>query len=298
MDIQSLDIKQKTPLRKLQATLLLEKEVELWIKQDYLTHPFLSGNKWRKLKYNLIEAKKQKQKVLLTFGGAYSNHIYAVAAAGKEFGFQTVGMIRGEEHNPLNHTLDFAKSCGMELYYLDRTLYRKKYEKDFLSKLSNQFGNFYLVPEGGTNQLALKGCQEMIQEIDEDFDTVCMPCGTGGTLAGSILELKRHQKALGFSALKGRDFLEKEVEKLIGKEHNNWSINWKYHFGGYAKTTNELFRFLKDFEKDHTIALDPIYTGKMFYGLFDLIANDYFEKKSKIVAIHTGGLQGIKGFEK
>jgi len=294
MNVKSHCIKEDTPLLKLESEFLIDKKIELWIKQDYLTHPYISGNKWRKLKYNIEEAKRLEKKRLLTFGGAYSNHIYAVAAAGKKFGFETIGVIRGEEHENLNDTLSFAKSCGMELHYMDRSTYRRKYEENITSELKDKFDDFYLIPEGGTNELALLGCQEMIEEIKINFDVVCMPCGTSGTLAGSVLALKNKQRAIGFSVLKGKDFLESEVIKLIGDEFNNWTINWDYHFGGYAKTKADLIKFIEDFKENYAVQLEPIYTGKMFYGLFDLIAKDFFDEGSKIVAIHTGGLQAFQ----
>lgn len=287
-------INENTPLQPLESDLLSQKGIELWVKREDLNHPEISGNKWRKLKYNLEEAKRQGKKTLLTFGGAYSNHIYAIAAAGKHFGFDTIGIIRGEEHLPLNHTLSFATSCGMQLHYLDRTTYRNKYDEAVLDELLKQFGDVYLIPEGGTNAFALKGCKEMVTGIDMDFDVICMPCGTAGTLSGAILGLQKYQHALGFSALKGKDFLEKEVIQLIGNSYDNWSINWAYHFGGYAKQKPELTAFIDSFYKEHQILLEPIYTGKLFFGLFDLIQKDYFKSGSKIVAVHTGGLQGMK----
>jgi len=292
MFIDPMSIKEQTPVTRLDSPLLREKGIALWVKEDYLTHPYISGNKWRKLKYNLAEAKRQKAKTLLTFGGAYSNHIYAVAAAGKAFGFETIGIIRGEEHLPLNHTLSFARMCAMDIHYLDRSSYRKKDDEDYLSSLYERFGDIYIVPEGGTNSFALQGCQEMVEEIALDFDYLCMPCGTAGTLAGAIIGLKQGQQALGFSALKGKDFLEMEVEKLIGNNYDNWSIHWGYHFGGYAKTKKELLDFMDAFETDFSICLEPIYTAKMFFGIFDLIEKDYFKKGTSIVAVHTGGLQG------
>ena len=292
MLINPTTISEQTPIKRLDSVLLREKGINVWVKEDYLTHPFISGNKWRKLKYNLAEAKRQNAKTLLTFGGAYSNHIYAVAAAGNAFGFKTIGIIRGEEHLPLNHTLSFARECGMEIHYLDRSSYRKKNEDNYLASLYDRFGEVYIIPEGGTNAFALQGCQEMVTEITLDFDYLCLACGTAGTLAGSILGLKAGQKALGFSALKGKDFLETEVENLIGSHYDNWSIHWGYHFGGYAKTKKALLDFMEDFEANFSIRLEPIYTAKLFFGIFDLIEKDYFKEGTTLVAVHTGGLQG------
>lgn len=276
--------------------------VRLFIKRDDLLHIRISGNKWRKLKYNLLDAQQQKHTRLLTFGGAFSNHISAVAAAGEKYGFQTIGIIRGEEILPLNPTLLFANKCGMKLHFIDRTTFRNKNQPEFRYQLKKQFGNFYLIPEGGTNCLALKGCREIIEEVKNqniDPDFYCVPCGTGGTITGIISGLNNEKKVLGFSALKG-DFLKKEVADLLqncdGKAYSNWQISTDYHFGGYAKYKPELVDFINDFYEETGIPLDPIYTGKMMFGVYDLIRKGYFEKESSILAIHTGGLQGIAGF--
>lgn len=267
-----------------------------------MVDPELGGNKWRKLKYNLEAAQQQKHDTLLTFGGAYSNHIYATAAAGKRLNYQTIGVIRGEPHTPLNPTLQFATDCGMQLQYVDRETYRQKTSRIFIDSLHEQYGNFYLLPEGGSNVLALKGCAEIINEIDIPFDHVCVACGTGATLAGLISTLSGNQKATGFSVLKGGDFLTKEVASLHKQSGINppcsWQINTNYHFGGYARTSEALWEFIARFKQDFGIELDAVYTGKMFYGLFDLIKKGYFKIGTRIVAIHTGGLQGNRGFQK
>jgi 1-aminocyclopropane-1-carboxylate deaminase len=273
----------------------LIKGVELVIKREDKIHPFISGNKYRKLKYNLIAAKQQNFDVLLTFGGAYSNHIVAIAAAGKEFGFKTISIIRGEElvHKiSENPTLTFAQKCGMQFKFVSREDYRKKNDPRFLSALENEFGNFYALPEGGTNELAIKGCEEILTEEDTIFDYVCAPVGTGGTISGLINSAKEHQKVLGFSALKG-NFLQEEIKSFTSK--NNWELITDYHFGGYGKINSELITFINQFKERTGIPLDPVYTGKMLFGIVDLIRRDYFKKGSKILAIHTGGLQGIQG---
>ncbi|MCB0463076.1 MAG: pyridoxal-phosphate dependent enzyme [Flavobacteriaceae bacterium] len=269
--------------------------VELYLKREDKIHPFISGNKYRKLKYNIIEAKNQKQNTLLTFGGAYSNHIAAVASAGKEFGFKTIGVIRGEELEQKfsnNPTLLFAKQCDMQFKFVSREVYRDKTSSEFLNALKNEFGEFFLIPEGGTNKLAIKGCEEILTEEDETFDFICCAVGTGGTIAGLINASKSHQKILGFPALKG-DFLQKEIGKFTAKL--NWELITDYHFSGYAKINSELVEFINRFKQEYNIPLDPIYTGKMMFGIFDLIKKGYFEKGTKILAIHTGGLQGIDG---
>lgn len=301
MHIEELFKNPSTPLQEITDAFISSSGIQLFIKRLDLIHPEISGNKWFKLKYNLIEAGKANHKALLTFGGAYSNHIYATAVAGKLFGFKTIGIIRGEEHLPLNPTLTFARNCGMEFIYLDRTSYRDKYNEHFISSLKNKFGNFYLIPEGGTNPLAVKGCKEILENINIPFDFICTACGTGGTLASLISGSKTHQTALGFPALKGGDFLKTGINNLLSKSntssHKKWQLITDYHFGGYAKITNELVNFIRNFEKQNQIILEPIYSGKMLFGIYDLIKKNYFPKGTKIVALHNGGLQGLKGLK-
>jgi 1-aminocyclopropane-1-carboxylate deaminase len=269
--------------------------ITLVIKREDLIHPFVSGNKFRKLKYNLLQAKTKNKDTLLTFGGAFSNHIAAVAAAGNEQGFKTIGIIRGEElingfgDNP---TLNFAAECGMQFDFIARDEYSKKTEQNFISQLNAKWGDFYLSPEGGTNSFAVLGCEEILNEDDAEFDFICCCVGTGGTIAGIINSAKPHQKIIGFPALRG-DFLKEEIRKFAINE--NWELCPEYHFGGYAKTAPELIDFMNSFFKQTGIPLDPIYTGKMVYGVIDLVAKNYFPEGSKILMIHTGGLQGIEG---
>jgi 1-aminocyclopropane-1-carboxylate deaminase len=268
---------------------------QVYIKPEYLIHPHVSGNKYRKLKYNLIEAKKTNKKTLLTFGGAFSNHIVAVASVGKEFGFKTIGIIRGEELNDkveTNPSLSFAKACGMTFKFISRDQYRRKDEVDFYKSLKSEFDDFYLIPEGGTNTLAIKGCEEILVKNDQHFDFICCSVGTGGTISGLINAALPHQKIIGFPALKG-DFLQEEIAKFA--TNKNWELISDYHFGGYAKVDDTLVAFINQFKRLHNIPLDPIYTGKMMFGIYDLIKKGYFPKTSKILAIHTGGLQGIEG---
>lgn len=270
------------------------------IKREDLADPYFGGNKWRKLKYNLIRAREQHCNTLLTFGGAWSNHIYATAAAGKYFGFNTIGIIRGEAHERLNPTLQFARDCGMQLEYVDRQTYRNKNSNEFINELHQRYGDFYLLPEGGSNQLALKGCAEIVDDINVPFDVIATACGTGATLAGIITALSPIQQAIGFAVLKGADFLDHEVATMLvnsghGSAHN-WHIEKNYHFGGYARSTAELFTFIRQFKSDFDIELDAVYTGKMFYGLFDLISNSRFARGTRIIAVHTGGLQGNAGY--
>ncbi|WP_339634021.1 1-aminocyclopropane-1-carboxylate deaminase/D-cysteine desulfhydrase [Bizionia echini] len=268
---------------------------QLYIKPDYLTDPVISGNKYRKLKYNVLQAKKQNAKTLLTFGGAFSNHIAAVAAVGNRFGFRTIGVIRGEEirgNIQENSTLMYAQSQGMKYHFVSREAYREKETETFIKNLKNEFGEFYLIPEGGTNELAIKGCQEILTEQDSEFDFITCPVGTGGTISGIINSAKIHQKIIGFPALKG-EFLRKDISKFAKRD--NWDLITDYHFGGYAKINSELISFINDFKRQYNMPLDPIYTGKMAYGVLDLIKKGYFPKEAKILMIHTGGLQGIIG---
>tara|TARA_R110002049_G_scaffold19876_17_gene74041 strand:- start:7755 stop:8693 length:939 start_codon:yes stop_codon:yes gene_type:complete len=281
--------------------ILEEKKVELFIKREDLIHPFVSGNKFRKLKYNLTEAKKLKKKSILTFGGAFSNHIAATAVAGKMAGLKTFAVIRGEELGKNiketlegNATLREAHENGMKFHFVSRELYRQKTSFGFIEKMKNKWGDFYLIPEGGTNGLAVDGCQEILTSEDAEFDYVCSSVGTGGTIAGLIKSLKKHQKVIGFPALKG-GFISEEIKKYTIK-NNNWSLKKNYHFGGYAKFDEELITFINSFKEDTGILLDPVYTGKMLFGILDLIKKDTFKEGTKILAIHTGGIQGIAGF--
>lgn len=289
-----------SPLHEINDPTFAKKQVQVWMKRDDLIHPFISGNKWRKLKYNIQHAKKRDFDTLLTFGGAYSNHIYATASAAKENGFKSIGIIRGEEHLPLNPTLAFAVQQGMNLVYIDREAYRLKELEPIKTKLEENYGKLFLIPEGGTNTLAIQGCMEIISEIDHPYDFLVCSVGTGGTISGIIAGLKGQRQVLGFSALKG-NFLKEEIKLLLKTSnianYQNWNIMTDYHFNGYAKISPALLEFIKDFNKKHGILLDPIYTGKMMYGLFDLIEKGYFPKGSKIIALHSGGLQGWAGIK-
>jgi 1-aminocyclopropane-1-carboxylate deaminase len=270
-------------------------DIQLYMKREDLIHPYISGNKFRKLKYNIKDAKLKKKQTVLTFGGAYSNHIAATAYACKENGLDSIGIIRGEELEGKigdNPTLSFAQSCGMQFLFISREAYRKKSHTTFLKKLKEKFGDFYLIPEGGTNELAVRGCEEILNPEDAIYDYICTCVGTGGTISGIINSSKKHQKILGFPALKG-DFLKQDIRKFASQE--NWELVKEYHFGGYGKLKPELITFINTFKRDYNIPLDPIYTGKMMFGIFDLFKNGFFPKNSKILVIHTGGLQGIAG---
>ena len=282
----------KIKTQEISLAILKEKGIKLFIKRTDQTHKHISGNKWYKLKYNLLEAKKLNKNTLLTFGGAYSNHIAATACAAKENNLKSIGIIRGEEHFPLNPTLKFAKEQGMEIYYVSRSDYRLKHTDEFISKLKQKFGDFYLVPEGGTNDLAIIGTQEILDK-DDTHDYICCAVGTGGTIAGIINTSTDKQTVIGFPAIKGFDLLQQDIE--------NWTSTINYKFintyigSGYAKVSEALVEFINEFNAEHNIPLDAVYTGKMMMGILDLISKDYFLKGSSILAIHTGGLQGNKG---
>jgi 1-aminocyclopropane-1-carboxylate deaminase len=275
---------------------LLNTKITLAIKREDLIHPFVSGNKYRKLKYNLLQAKAENKTTLLTFGGAFSNHIAAVAFAGKENTLQTIGIIRGEElidkisENP---TLKFAQENGMKFEFITRDAYKNKDEASFLANLKSKYGDFYLIPEGGSNVLAVKGCGEILTNDDSEFDFICTCVGTSGTIAGIINSAYPNQKILGFSVLKGVVF-DQEIHKFAPIK-DNWEIITDYHFGGYGKVTPKLISFINDFYQKYKIPLDPIYTGKLLFGVIDLINKNYFPENSKILIIHTGGIQGIEG---
>ena len=269
--------------------------ISVAIRREDLIHPFVSGNKFRKLKYNLLKAKAENRTTLLTFGGAFSNHIAAVAFAGKEHGFKTIGIIRGDELQDKiqeNPTLKFAQENGMQFEFVSRSHYSNKENPEFIDELKQKFGGFYFIPEGGTNDLAIKGCKEILTEADSQFEYICCAVGTGGTVSGLINSALPHQKILGFPALKG-DFLQEEICKFA--KTDNWQLITDYHFGGYGKVNLELIDFINNFSKSNKIPLDPVYTSKMAFGILDLIDKNYFQANSKILMIHTGGLQGIQG---
>lgn len=272
-----------------------DKNIQLFIKREDLIHPFISGNKYRKLKYNLHEAQRQQKTTLLTYGGAFSNHIAATAYTGKLNGFNTIGVVRGEELKDkieTNPTLVFAKKNGMDFHFVSREVYRNKTNPKFQNKLKMKFGDFYLIPEGGTNDLAVKGCEEILDKETSCFDYICTCVGTGGTISGLINASEKHQKILGFPALKG-GFLQEDICKFATQ--NNWDLVTDYHFGGYAKINADLVSFINDFKSQYGMQLDPIYTAKMLFGLVDMIAKGQFKEGVKILAVHTGGLQGIAG---
>ena len=292
-----------SPLQLIEDELLIQRGIRLFIKRDDLIHPQVSGNKWRKLKYNLQAAQQQQHTRLLTFGGAYSNHIAATAAAGKMFGFETIGVIRGELIKPLNPTLSLAQQQGMRLVFVDRKAYREEKLK-IARQLQDKLGRCYVLPEGGSNSLAVKGCGEIVTEVREQLggelpDYICVSSGTGGTASGLIFGLGGMSIVKVYPALKG-DFLRDKINRLIwesvGKNYDNWQLVTEYHFGGYTKWNQILIDFINSFYDKFQIQIDPIYTGKLFYGVWDEIETGKFKDGSTVVVVHTGGLQGIVGF--
>ncbi|QHH97966.1 1-aminocyclopropane-1-carboxylate deaminase/D-cysteine desulfhydrase [Acinetobacter dispersus] len=273
-------------------TLQLPYSVQVTVKRLDLIHPHISGNKFFKLKYNLLAAQQQGFSQVLTFGGAFSNHIAATAYAAQHFGFQSIGMIRGEElsSQTLNPTLQTAHDFGMQLHFVSRAEYRLRHEVEYLQQLQQRYPQAFIIPEGGSNALALQGTQEILSENDrENYDVICCAVGTGGTIAGLIESSSTQQQVLGFSALKG-DFLKQDIQQWTNKQ--NWSLTDAYCCGGYAKTNSELLQFMQQFEQRYAIPLEQVYTAKMMMGLFDLIQQNHFPANTRILVIHTGGLQG------
>ena len=298
----------KSILQPLLHPLFEKKKLKVLVLRDDLIHPFISGNKWRKLKYNIEEFRRQGNEWMVTFGGAYSNHIAATACAGKEFGLNTIGIIRGDELNEkTNPVLLFARGCGMKLIFVSRDKYkslRGNYQSIVpelktlnvelhISELRTFDSNAFILPEGGSNFLAVKGCEEIIDDIPVDFDYICCACGTGTTIAGIINGIKNNQEAIGIAVLKGDEFLQEEVRKYSG-EKNNFQLIHDYHFGGYAKSTQDLEDFCKSFTKKTSILIEPVYTGKLFFAIYDLIQKDFFPENKTIIVVHTGGIAFVR----
>jgi 1-aminocyclopropane-1-carboxylate deaminase len=277
------------PLSEVVHPMLGEHRVRLFVKRDDLIHPFISGNKWRKLKYNIEEMKCRQKGGMLTFGGAYSNHILAAAAAGNKSGFKTIGIIRGEEPLERNPVLKKAEELGMQLHFISREEYRQKNTSEFLWELQKNFPDFYIVPEGGANQFGVKGCKEIVPEINIAYTHICCCCGTGATLAGIALSLPPEKKAIGFCVHKGSEAVEADILHWTPGADNFTLIN-DYHFGGFAKTTEELKTFAQKFSTEIQIPIELVYTAKMFYGIFDLVSKNFFKPGSTLIAIHTGGI--------
>lgn len=302
MNFADLKSPSPSPLVLLQDQQWEDRSVHLYIKRDDLLAPRpndpFCGNKWRKLQHNLLHAKEEGYEKLLTFGGAYSNHLAAVASAGNHLGFATIGMVRGEiVENP---TLALAQQNGMELHFVDRSTYRQKKDSAYLRQLEDRFGKVYILPEGGTNPLAYPGCAALAKEITAqcpDPTHLAVACGTGGTLSGLLRGLSERHPAqvIGISVLKG-NFMAGDVEQQLaamGQKKTNWEVHSNYHHGGYARQSPELLAFIQSFYQQHGILLEPVYTGKLFFALYALLAQGYFPAGSRVVGIHTGGLQSF-----
>ena len=296
--LNKLKINENNQIQQIDSDLLKRKNIFLGVKRDDLLHPLISGNKWRKLKYNLAQMQALKKTELLTFGGAFSNHIHACAAAGKFFNIKTHGIIRGPELDPNNPTLLFAQQCGMQLHPITRIEYKQRSQSDYLTQLQSRFPNAYILPEGGTNKLALEGCKELALSLPKHDYLVC-PAGSGGTLAGLIEGSSVNTTVLGIAVLKQADYLRDEIKALSPKaaSQTNWQLLCDFHGGGYGKFSAELWQFCQYMKTEHQLPLEPIYTGKMMHALWQLIAQDYFAPGSKIIAVHTGGLQGLDGLK-
>lgn len=287
-----------SPVQTLQSELFKEKKLTVLVKRDDLNHPVISGNKLRKLKYNLDFAKRNHYKGILTFGGAFSNHVYATAMACKLAKLNSKIIVRGCPLDPNNPTLKNARACGSELIAVDRLTYKKRYDPTYLTQLQSQFPDYWIVPEGGSNQFALEGLQELSKELPPS-DYIACAVGSGGTLAGLTLSSPSLTQMIGIAVLKGAEHLKSEiVDKYPAMaEHSNWSLLDQFHDGGYGHFSSELWAFCQRIKNDHNIPLEPIYTGKLFYGLWQLIEQDYFKPHSTLCIIHSGGLQGLMGLK-
>ncbi|HED35533.1 MAG TPA: 1-aminocyclopropane-1-carboxylate deaminase/D-cysteine desulfhydrase [Gammaproteobacteria bacterium] len=295
-----------SPITQIHPPILIDRGIELFIKRDELIHPIIQGNKWRKLKYNLLEARQQQHHTLLSFGGAYSNHLHALAKAGQLLNFKTIGIIRGEAPQPLNPCLQDMQHWGMQLEFITRKDYRQKTTTDFIDNLKQQFGSFYLIPEGGNNAAGRKGCAELLDETDTGYDYICCEVGSATLFSALIQHNKKPQtQFLGFAVMKNPQ-LEQQIKNSLSQTplnipdnahcNTDWHIIHDYHFNGFAKTSPQLDTFIRHFKDEFNIQLEPVYSAKMLYGIMDLIERDYFRPGARILAIHGGGLQGLRGF--
>jgi 1-aminocyclopropane-1-carboxylate deaminase len=293
-----------SPLERLQHPLFDKFKLAVYIKRDDLLHNIVSGNKWRKLKYNLAQLKKNNHQGAITFGGSYSNHIHAFAYACKLENIPCIGVIRGEAQYANNFTLTWARQWGMSCHFVDRKTYRRRFETAFIDELHKQYPNHAIIPEGGSNALAIPGVSEVITELNQqiDFDTLLTPVGSGGTLAGlisgdSVAHDKQH-KLLGIAVLKQAEYLANDIKALLtesGHKHKNWQLLTQFHRGGYGKFSQQDIQRILDFNRQTGIIFEPVYSGKMLLAFLDLIQQNYFKVGERIVLLHTGGLQGLGG---
>jgi len=293
--MRDIDLNFYSPVQSVNSNLFKEKAIQVFIKRDDLIHPIISGNKWRKLKYILKKAKANNKSHLVTFGGAYSNHLMATAAAAAQFGFKSTGIVRGEPVE--NDSLFLCRLHGMELIFTDRESFRNKpalFDRDFASNPDAIY-----IDEGGACEEGALGCSELIEELTENYTHIFCACGTGTTAAGIINGLIKHQLNTSFNAipvLKNGGFIKSEIEKYLTSP-TDFELHTEYHFGGYGKSTPELISFIKNFVAYTGILIEPVYTGKMLYAIYDLAAKDYFAPGSQILAIHSGGVWGILGMK-
>jgi 1-aminocyclopropane-1-carboxylate deaminase len=291
-DLATLRPRLPSPLQEVTDDRFTRRGVRLLLKRDDLIHPELIGNKWRKLAPNLTAA---SGRTVVTFGGAYSNHLRATAAAGRLLGLPTIGIVRGQElaDRPLNPSLARCVADGMRLHFVDRTMYRRKGDAETLAGLlrSADAEGAFVVPEGGSNALAVQGCRALGEELHGQGDVVALACGTGGTLAGLAAGLEPGQRALGIPVLKG-GFLTADIvglqEAAFGGRRGDWSLDDRFHFGGYGHTPPELDAFAEDFEDRHGVAVERLYVAKLLYGLVALVEEGAFGERDTMVAVVTG----------
>ena len=291
----AIDLEIFSPVHPVKNKLFGDKDITIFVKRDDLIHPIISGNKWRKLKYTLKKAVSERKSHLVTFGGPYSNHLLATAAAAAKFGFKATGFVRGEEVK--NDTLFLCLLHGMDLIFTDRESYKDKpllFDKYF----ADIEGSFF-IDEGGSSAEGVLGCSELVDELTETYDHLFCACGTGTTAAGIINGLNSkplHTRFHGVPVLKNGGFLKAEIDKFV-IENSGYELHNDYHFGGYGKTTTELIAFVKQFVAETGILIEPVYTGKMLFAIYDLAAKNYFAPGSRVLAIHSGGIWGLLGMK-
>lgn len=294
-----------SPEEELLDERLQSKNLRLFVKRDDMIHPFISGNKWRKLKYQLENARLKEKNHLVSFGGAFSNHLLALAAAAAKYGFKSTGFVRGEQVLPLNNTLFLCREFGMDLVFVSREDYRERKEKLFREHFDSDMNAFF-IDEGGRSALAVKGCAELIGELRRPYDYIFAACGTGSTLAGIVSGLSNRESppsnresppsVEGVAVLRNAGFLKKDIREAAECDHP-FRLHLDFHQGGYAKAPFPFIQWLQDFHRKHGLLLDPVYTGKMMNAIFQLAEADYFKPDSSILAIHTGGLFGLLGMK-
>lgn len=289
-----MNFKLPSKIKELKLNINNSNNIKLFIKREDLIHDIVSGNKWRKLNYNFKYIKEKKIKKILSFGGAYSNHLHALSWLAKKNNIKSFGLVRGCKLSIENPTLSFCKKNKMDLFFLDRSTYRNnKYNNPIFKKIIKSKENVFVIPEGGFNEFGIKGCEEIMNEVNEHYDIICCSIGSGCTAVGIIKSLKFDQSFLGFSSFKNNAQIKNIISEKV--KTMNWEINSEYNFGGFGQVNDELKKFIKDFKNTYAIMLDPIYTSKLFFGLFDMISKNKLPKDSRILALHTGGLQGLQG---